>query len=121
MIPPFTETILMFTVISILHILKTWELVIIFNIFQINSLTWGTPLKMKICLSDFLSFMSTCNKEIVHEIEVRTKGQHDNSLWISARAARITASNVYEFKTIKEFIKPENIVCKLLYCKNTEG
>ena len=51
--------------------------------------------------SDFLSFMSTCSKKIVHEIEVRTKGQHDNLLWISARAARITASNVYEIKTRK--------------------
>ena len=41
--------------------------------------------------SDFLTFISTCSQEIVDEIEVRTKGQHKNPLWVSAWAARITA------------------------------
>lgn len=60
--------------------------------------------------SDFLTFISTCSQEIVDEIEVRTKGQHNNPLWMSARAARITASNFHEIKTKKN---PQNQ--KILY------
>ncbi|XP_061191601.1 uncharacterized protein LOC133199778 [Saccostrea echinata] len=64
--------------------------------------------------SDFLTFISTCSQEIVDEIEVRTKGQHNNPLWVSARAARITASNFHEIKTKKDSTKSENITCRLL-------
>lgn len=54
--------------------------------------------------SDFLTFISKCSQEIVNEIEVRTKGQHNNPLWVSARAARITASNFHEIKTTKKIL-----------------
>ena len=64
--------------------------------------------------SDFLIFLSTCSQEIVDEIEVRTKGQHKNPLWVSARAARITASNFHEIKTKKDSTKSENITSKLI-------
>lgn len=61
--------------------------------------------------SDFLTFISKCSQEIVNEIEVRTKGQHNNPLWVSARAARITASNFHEIKTKKKYsTKSENII-----------
>lgn len=40
------------------------------------------------------------------KLEVRTKGQHNNPLWVSARAARITASNFHEIKTQKK--TPQN-------------
>ena len=64
--------------------------------------------------SDFLTFISTCSQEIVDEIEVRTKGQHKNPLWVSARAARITASNFHEIKTKQDSTKSENIISRLI-------
>jgi hypothetical protein len=64
--------------------------------------------------SDFVTFISTCSQEIVDEIEVRTKGQHSNPLWVSARLARITASNFHEIKTKKDSTKSENVICRLL-------
>ena len=63
--------------------------------------------------SDFLSFISTCSQEIVDDIEVHIKGQHNNPLWVSARAARKTASN-FEIKTKKDSTKSENIISRLI-------
>lgn len=57
------------------------------------------------CQSDFLTFISTCSQELVDEIEVQTKGQHNNPVWVSARAARITASNFHEIKKKKRLHK----------------
>lgn len=54
-------------------------------------------------VSDFHSFVSSCNKSIIDEIEVRTKGQHDNPLWVAARTGRVTASMFHDIKTISKY------------------
>lgn len=64
--------------------------------------------------TDFQGYVSTCNNKIIDEIEVRTKGQHDNPLWKSARKARITASIFHDIKTKKDTTKPDNIVQRVL-------
>lgn len=65
-------------------------------------------------VSDFHSFVSTCNKNIIDEIEVRTKGQHDNPLWVAARTGRVTASMFHDIKTKKDTTKPDNIIQNVL-------
>lgn len=65
-------------------------------------------------VSDFHSFVSTCNKNIIDEIEARTKSQHDNPLWVAARAGRVTASMFHDIKTKKDTTKPDNIIHKVL-------
>lgn len=65
-------------------------------------------------VSDFHSFVSTGNKNIIDEIEVRTKGQHDNPLWMAARTGRVTASMFHDIETKKDTTKPNNIVHKVL-------
>lgn len=39
----------------------------------------------------FLIFISICSQEIIHEIKVKKRGQHNNPSWVSAQAARIPA------------------------------
>jgi len=73
----------------------------------------------KISQSDLSGFLSTCTKEIVDEVEVRTKGQHDNPLWVSARTARLTASLFHDIKTRKDTTRPDNIVSKVLCQSNS--
>ena len=68
----------------------------------------------KITEVDFKQFLSTCSSNIIEEIEVRTKGQHNNPLWKLARKARITASIFHDIKTKKDTTKPDNVVNKIL-------
>ena len=63
---------------------------------------------------NFKQFLSTCNNNIIEEIEVRTKGQHNNPLWKLALKARITASIFHDVKSKKDTTKPDNIVNKIL-------
>lgn len=39
----------------------------------------------------FLIFISICSQEIIHEIKVKKRGQHNIPSWVSAQAARIPA------------------------------
>lgn len=65
-------------------------------------------------LSDIYIAFFTCISICSQETEVRTKGQHNNPLLVSARTARITASNFHEIKTKKDSTKSESIICRLL-------
>lgn len=64
--------------------------------------------------SDIFTFLSPCIKETVEEIEVRTKGQHENSLWLTARTGRNTATTFHDIKTRKQSTKPDKMVNKVL-------
>lgn len=55
-------------------------------------------------VSDFNTFLLSCNKSIIDEIEVRTKGQHDNPIWVAARTGRVTASMFHDIKTKNKII-----------------
>ena len=58
--------------------------------------------------------METCTKEITEELEYRTRGQHNNSMWSLPRRDRITASNFHDIKTKKDLSNSDKLVMKFI-------
>lgn len=62
---------------------------------------------------DFQGFLTQCTQEVANEIEFRTRGQHSNPLWVSARKCRVTASIFHDIKTRKDSTCPDKLVEKI--------
>ncbi|XP_053400508.1 uncharacterized protein LOC128557295 [Mercenaria mercenaria] len=53
------------------------------------------------------------SSEVRSETELRTRGQHENSLWTNARKGRITASYFHDIKSRKDSTKTDTLLSKV--------
>jgi hypothetical protein len=62
----------------------------------------------------FLDFVTNIHSSVAEELEFRTRGQAENTLWKAARKVRITASNFHDIKTRKPNTPATNLVKKIV-------
>jgi hypothetical protein len=62
----------------------------------------------------FLDFVTNIPSSVEEELEFRTRGQAENTLWKAARKVRITASNFHDIKTRKPNTPATNLVKKIV-------
>jgi hypothetical protein len=55
-----------------------------------------------------------CPSSVVNELEIRTRGQHENPLWYKVRKGRITASIFHDVFTRKSNTPPQKLVERIV-------